>query len=335
MSWIQQNKLPAAILGVSAAGAAGLGFMLFSAYSSYTTSLEQFDATNASLASLKSATLPPSPENLAIKQGLVKEFTDEAGRLSLVLNTMQSETQAKPTTDTEFQAKLKTKIADSRKYAADRRMGLPATYNLTFDRYTAELPKSNEVATDLSGYLDAVDAIVNAFANAGVRQVEMLERSELDSEKSEVQPTTRGAAKKGPARPAVAAPKLTERRQVRAILTLDQAALQLLMSNLASPSEMAYFTVVRQLRIENERQEGPLRSEVFIPVATTGEVDENGVPIPVPVVPAVEGTPAQAVATVAAPVDAVAVLGNERLRVFLEIDLVYFLNAQTASAATR
>ena len=332
MSWIQQNKLPAAILGVSAAGVAGLGFMLYSAYSSYSTSLEQYDSTNASLASLKSAPLPPSPENLAIKHGLVKEFTDASGQLSLVLNAMQAESQPKPTTDTEFQAKLKTKIADSRKFAADRGMGLPATYNLGFDRYTGELPKSNEVATELSGYLDAMDSIINAFATAGVRQVEMVERSELDSEKAEAaKPTTRGAAKQ-PNRPAgAAAPKLTERRQVRAILTLDQAALQLLMSNLASPSEMTYFTVVRQLRIENERQEGPLRSEVSIPVEAS-QLNEEGNPI---APPAVEPVKVQGVATVAAPVDAVAVLGNERLRVFVEIDLVYFLNAQTASTGTR
>jgi len=331
MSWIQQNKVPAAIIGVSVAGAAGLGFMLFSAYSSYSTTLEQFDSVNNSLASLKSAVLAPTPENVALKQGLVKEFTDASGRLSLVLKTLQIED--KPTTDTEFQAKLKTKIADSRKTAAEKGMALPAVYNLAFDRYTSALPKSNEEATVLSGYLDAVDQIVNTFASVGVKQLEMLERSELDSEKSEPTKPSKPAPKKaGPAgRPAApVAPKLSERRQVRALLTLDQAALQQLMSSLASPSEMPYFTVVRLLRIENERQEGPLRSEmtVFNPNPEPG----NEAPKPI-----VEGQAPKPEATTAkaAPVDAVAVLGNEKLKVFLEIDLVYFLNAQTASTGTR
>lgn len=331
MSWIQQNKVPAAILGVSAAGAAGLGFMLFSAYSSYSTTLDQFDSVNGSLASLKSAVLAPTPENLAIKQGLVKEFTDASGRLSLVLNKLQVE--KKPTTDTEFQAKLKAKIAESRKAAADRGMGLPAVYNLAFDRYTGELPKSNEQATDLSGYLDAVEEIVNGFARAGVKQVEMLERSELDSEKAEPAKPAATSKKGGPAaRPGTApvAPKLTERRQVRAMLTLDQAALQVLLSNLASPSEMPYFTVVRLLRIENERQEGPLRADVNI-IPQTPAADPAPVPVPADgSAPKPEPTAARA-----APIDSVAVLGNEKLRVFLEIDLVYFLNAQTASTGTR
>ncbi|TDU68165.1 hypothetical protein EI77_03282 [Prosthecobacter fusiformis] len=331
MSWIQQNKLPAAILGVSAAGAAGLGFMLFSAYSSYNTTLDQFDAVNNSLAGLKSAVLPPSPENLAIKQGLVKEFADVAGKLSLVLNTMQAESLPKPTTDTEFQAKLKAKIAESRKMAAERGMVLPAVYNLAFDRYTGELPKSNEIATQLSGYLDAVDSIVGAFAKAGVRQVDSLERSELASEKSEpAKPTTPQRPMPGrPVAPA-AAPQLTERRQVTALLTLDQAALQQLMSNLASPSETTYFTVVRLLRIENERQDGPLRSEMNLPGPSTDAVDPALVPAGDPNAPAAPAGP-----VAAAPVDAVAVLGNERLRVYMEIDLVYFLGAQTASTGTR
>jgi len=332
MSWIQQNKVPAAILGVSAIGAAGLGFMLFSAYSSYSTTLDQFDAVNNSLASLKSATLAPTPENLAIKQGLVKEFTDASGKLSLVLNTLQIDN--KPTTDTEFQAKLKTTIADSRKTASEHGMGLPAIYNLAFDKYTSELPKSNEQATELSGYLDAVNSIVTSFAKAGVKQVEMLERSDLESEKGvSTKPAPRPQQRPGAQnRPApAAAPKLSERRQVRAMLTLDQAALQVVMSNLASPSEMPYFTVVRLLRIENERQDGPLRSEMNIPVPqepTGGDAPQIEIP----------GAPpkAEQPATISpAPVDSVAVLGNEKLRVFLEIDLVYFMNAQTASTGTK
>lgn len=331
MSWIQQNKVPAAILGVSAAGVAGLGYMLFSAYSSYNSTLENFDTVNGSIAALKSAVLAPTPENLATKQGLVKEFTDASGKLSLVLNTMQAETQPKATTDTEFQAKLKAKIADSRKMAGERGMGLPAVYNLAFDRYTGELPKSNEVATELSGYLDAVDTLVNTFAKAGVRQVDSLERSELDSEKAEAakpkSPAAKGPAPR-PGAPAATAPKLTTRRQITTMLTLDQAALQTLLSDLASPSGMPYFTVVRLLRIENERQEGPLRAETNVLAPTP--IEGGAAPVPSP-----DGSKPAAAPVGAAPAaaDSVAVLGNERLRVYLEIDLVSFVTPQTAAAA--
>lgn len=332
MSWIQNNKVPAAILGLSAAGAAGLGYMLFSAYSDYSANLEQFNSLNGSLATLKSAPLAPTPENLALKQGLVKEFTDSADKLSLVLNKLQVE--VKPTTDTEFQAKLKSKIAESRKLAGTLGVGLPAEYNLAFDRYTAELPKSAEMATELSGYLDAVDEIVNTVMKSGVKQVDMLERSELDSEKGEsAKPAPRTAVRPGrpgAAAPAPAAVKMADRRQVRMMLTTDQAALQKLMSSLASPSEMPHFTVVRLLRIENERQEGPLRADLNIlpPANPSGEGEAAA--------PAAAGASAPArAAAKPAPVDAIAVLGNERLRVFIELDLVSFLKPQTAATGTR
>lgn len=330
MSWIQQNKLPAVLMGVSAAGAAGLGFLLFSAYSSYSDSLAQFQATNSSLAGLKSASLAPTPENLALKQGLVSAFTHETNELYRVLTTLQAETQPKPTTDTEFQAKLKAAIAESRKTAAAAGMALPAVYNLTFDRYTGELPPSNEVATELSGYLDAVNTIINTFAQSGVRSLDLIERSELPSENGAA-----AAPKPGQRQPqAPAGPKLTERRQVRATMTLDQGSLQMLMAALANPSQMPYFTVVRQLRIENERFEGPLRSGVVVPGGSNVELDAEGNPIaPPPPIPGAEGEAAAPMAVTAAPPDAVAVLGDERLRVFMEIDLVYFVNLQAAAPA--
>lgn len=328
MSWIQQNKLPAAILGVSAAGAAGLGFLLFSAYQSYGERVDQFNTVNNSIATLKSAVLAPTPENLATKQGLVNEFTKASGDLSYVLKVMQDETLPKSITDTEFQATLKTTIAESRKVAAQHGMGLPAVYNLTFDRYTSELPKSNEMATELSGYLDAMNTIVNLFAKCGVRNVDMLERSDLDSEKTidPKKPAPKPQAKPGQ-QAAAAASQLVQRRQVRAMLTLDQAALQQLLSSLASPSEMKYFTVVRLIRIENERQLGPLRSEADA-ISPGTPIGPDGNPLPV----APTATEGKATGgTKPATPDAVAVLGNERLRVFLELDLVHFLTPQTAA----
>ncbi len=339
MSWIQDNKVPAAILGVSAAGAIGLGYMLFSAYSSYNTSLDQFDTLNNSLASLKSSVLPPTPENVALKQSLVKEFTDSSGKLNLVLKTLQPE--EKPTSDTEFQAKLKSQIAEIKKLAAERGVQLPAEFNLAFDRYTGELPKSGEVATQLSGYLDAVNQIIKMLIEAGVARFDLVERSELPSEKDAVaapapKRTPTPAGRPGAARPPVAAepPKLAERRQVRLVLTTDQAALQVLMSKLASPSEMPYFTVVRLLRIENEKQEGPLRSEMNIaPPALPTAPDAPKIELPPGATPAPTSNLIEAPKP-AAP-DSVAVLGQEKLRVFLEIDIVKFLTAQAPAAGTR
>lgn len=330
MSWIQQNKVPAAIIGVSVAGAAGLGFMMFNAWQGHSTALEQFDNLNRGIAGLNSATLAPTEENLAAKKALVEEFATEANKLQTVLQRLQAEVVPETLSDTGFQSKLKTRIAEVRKLATGR-MGLPAEFNLAFDKYNSELPKSNEQATELSGYLDAVERIVDAMVSSGVRQLDMIERSDLESEKvASATPARKGQAQ------TTQAVKSVDVKTLRAVITTDQAALQVLLSKLASPSEMPFFSVVRLVRIENERKEGPLRAEIGLHTlapAGGGETDDLVPPTPINITPPVGtagGSPAVDNDTIAAvqPLgqDAVDVLGNEMLKAYLEIDILGFLS---------
>lgn len=330
MSWIQDNKVPAAILGLTGAGVVGLGLMLFNAWSGASSAQEEFDMANASLARLKGASLAPTPENLAQKQKLVQEYTSEVGKLSLVLYKLQPED--KPTSNTEFQAKLKARIAEIKKAGGGR---LPAEFNLAFDQYTSELPKSDQVAAELSTYLDSIEEITRLLLKSGVKSVDQLERSPLASEKSEADKQSRQAKAKGTAKgagQASSALNITERRQVRVVVRADQGALQTLLSSLASPSEMPFFTVARLVRIENEAQVGPPR------VATGGSADAPTDPA---AAPAEAGQPAPAEAKPTAPgiqpaaPDSHVVLGRETLRAFIEIDLVKFLNPQASAAASR
>lgn len=335
MSWIQQNKVPAAIIGVSLAGAAGLGVMMFNAWQGHSTALEQFDNLNRGIAGLNSAVLAPTPENLEAKKALVDEFAAEAKKLQIVLERLQADVAPEAISDTGFQSKLKTRIAEVRKLAAGR-MGLPAEFNLAFDRYNSELPKSNDQATELSAYLDSVEKIVEVMAMSGVRQLDMIERSDLDSEKSAS--TTNTASRKGQAQ--VSAAKSLDVRTLRAVITTDQAALQVLLSKLASPSEMPFFTVLRLVRIENERKEGPLRAEIGLHTLQPQEGEPVVAPQPINIAPSITPTSPETkdgndVIAAVQPVgqDAVDVLGNELLKVYLEIDIISFLALSTAQQA--
>lgn len=335
MSWIQQNKVPAAIIGVSLAGAAGLGVMMFNAWQGHSTALEQFDNLNRGIAGLNSAVLAPTPENLEAKKALVDEFAAEAKKLQIVLERLQADVAPEAISDTGFQSKLKTRIAEVRKLAAGR-MGLPAEFNLAFDRYNSELPKSNDQATELSAYLDSVEKIVEVMAMSGVRQLDMIERSDLDSEKSVS--ATNNASRKGQAQAAAA--KSVDVKTLRAVITTDQAALQVLLSKLASPSEMPFFTVLRLVRIENERKEGPLRAEIGLHTLQPPNDETVVAPQPISIAPSITPTSQDSkegndVIAAVQPMgqDAVDVLGNEILKVYLEIDIVSFLELIAAQQA--
>jgi len=321
MDWIRENKSLAAILGVILAATLGLGYVLFDAWSGYSETKESYLGLGSQIAGLKSSRLAPTEENLKAKKALVDEYAAVVNQVGGALVILQPSVQ--PIKDIEFQAKLKTKIAEARKAAGLSKMNLPADFAFGFDDYTAGLPKSAEAAAELSSFLDAVDELVRLFMKCGVASVDLLERSKLPQELDQAaQNAQRG----------VAVPAVLEKRQISVILTLDQGPLQLLISRLANPSDMPFFTSLRLLRVENEKQEGPLRAEVKLPEAPANPGGDSGA--------AVAATPDQAKPASdelkpppPAPVDSVPVIGKERLKVRMEIDLVKFLDAAKGTAA--
>jgi hypothetical protein len=126
---------------------------------------------------------------------------------------------------------------------------------------------------------------------------------------------------------AMAAPSIYESRRVSIILTLDQGPLQLLVSRLANPSDMPFFTSLKVLRIENEMQEGPIRSDISVPQAEVPTAEGAAV------TPAASTPSNEIKAPPPAPVDSIPVIGRERLKVRMEIDLLKFLDAARGVAA--
>lgn len=332
MDWIRENKKLATLMGVFLVAAAGLGFLLVTSYSAYAESRQRFDTANGSLASMKSADLYPSTENLDKKKALVDEYEQKVTTLSKVLLSLQPKVES--LTETDFQAKLKAKIAEIRTKAG-KATQLPGDFALGFPEYTASLPKSASIATELSDYLDASEAVVTTLIQAGVDSVETFDRTQLASEKGETTTPSVAAnpgARSGPAMPATKeVAKLVERRTLTINMTTDQGSLQSVLNQLASPSKMPHFTAVRLLRIENEKAEGPLRATV------AQDLSRNRAPQTEEGFDQVMVTPdgeAKAVATgpevISAPKpankDAVGVLGQEKLKAYLEIDLIKFIN---------
>lgn len=342
MDWIRENKKLATIVVIFTVGAIALGVVLFLSHSAYAASLEDFNTKSSRVVSMEKAPLYPSEQNVAELDTKVTAYETEVSRLGGVLLKLQTPVQ--PITDTDFQAKLKQLIAETKAKSAGL-MQLPKDFALGFDAYTQSLPRSPEAARELGDYLDAVNAVLTAALDSGVRSIDTLERSALAVEKDAPPPPKPVAVKKEstfgkkgkPTKKAVAPPKeiakVVERRELKLSFTSDQKALQTLTNTLASASKMPYYTVLRIARIENEKQEGPLRASV---TATDTPIGAPNVPLPAEVsdtttAPAAEGaTPVAPKAEVIeaakpAPPDAQAVLGGEALKVYFEIDLVRFV----------
>jgi hypothetical protein len=327
MDWIRENKPLAAILGVIIAGSLALGYLLFGAWSSYSEAKENFLAQGAQVAALKSARLSPSDANLQAKRALVEEYAANVNRLGGALLILQP--PVLPIKDIEFQTKLKAKIAEARQSATNSKLSLPAEFAFGFDEYTSSLPKA-EAAAELSNYLDAMVELVKLFMLCGVQSLDVLERFKLPLEQeSAVASPQQRAIRPGARQPtmATASPSIYESRRVSIILTLDQGPLQLLVSRLANPSDMPFFTSLKVLRIENEMQEGPIRSDISVPQAEVPTAEGAAVT-------PTASTPSNEIkAPPPAPVDSIPVIGRERLKVRMEIDLLKFLDAARGVAA--
>jgi hypothetical protein len=334
MDWIRQNKSLATIVGVFLVGSLAIGGVLLMANSSYSTSLDEMTSLSGKVTMQEKASLYPSEANLETLAEKVSGYEDAVSNLGGVLLKLQP--PVKEITDTDFVAKLKTRIADVRKKAGDTSIKLPKDFAFGFDTYTKGLPPTPEAARQLNDYFETVDAVVNTALDAGIVSLDNLVRSELIVEKPNA-PAPKAEApepkkksktptkiKGKPVKPAKEIAKVVERRQLTLSMTTDQKAFQALTNALASPSKMPYFTVVRVLRVENEKQDGPFRNAVIPPPEPVPSAD------PAPVKPAADGAPAAPQAEViaapkpAAP-DAIAVMGKELLKVYFEIDLVRFL----------
>jgi hypothetical protein len=197
-----------------------------------------------------------------------------------------------------------------------------------------------------------VDAIISAAITAGVKSIDSLSRSELEVEKG-LPPAPRtpppapknvkksSSKKKGSARPVVKPPvevaQVVEKRQIILQMKLDQGSLQNFINTLASPGKMPHFTVIRVIRVENEKQEGPMIGATDEKTDKAAAAAAAHVPdAPVKIADAAAGITAPKVEVIRAATpdayDAFAVLGQENLSAYFEIDLVRFVEPAAAEA---
>lgn len=329
MNWVQENKSLAGILGVMIAGILGLGAWLFLSYSEYTTSMETWSQNDVTISNLKSKKVYPSKENAEARESEVGNYGEKVDLLRSGLLSERVQQPIKPMSQTEFQARLKERATAMVQLAKSADIALPADFALGFGDYTNNVPRTAEVAAELGVHLDVMERLVTTVIQSGVKSIDLFERSKLPHEERPVEvkvperrrPAAKPAAskpKKGTKRPAIteeqAAEPVLDRYPVKLVLTTDQGPFQNIINTLCDPVKMPHFLVVRLVRIENERQDGPSRDEI----ARKKNPD-------VSLEPTTDPAAADA-ATAAAKVapDAVTIMGEEKLKVYLEVDYVRF-----------
>lgn len=333
MNWAQENKTLAGIVGVMIAGAVGLGAWLFFSWSGYSASMEQWETTQARIATIKGKKLEPTEANVASREKFLNDYAEKVNSLRTALLAVQQ--VAKPMSETEFQAKLKERATEMKRLskAAFMKPELADDFALGFDKYAAQPPRSADIAADLNIHLDVMEKLVTTCIEAGVTSIDMLERTKLPNEDAPAPPkaapvkakATASSKKKDKAKKPViteqaAAEPVLDRYPIKLQITTDQGPLQALMNTLCHPGKMPHFLVVRLLRIENARLDGPTKEEMKSRISASSQATTEAA-APTPPKP---GDPQTiAVPKPAAP-DAQDIMGNEMLKVYMEVDYIRF-----------
>ena len=267
-------------------------------------------------------------------------YVEKVNLLRAALLSDKVQQAVTPIAQTDFQARLKERANVVKRLSASVAMTrLADDFALGFDEYTNTVPRTAEVAAQLNVQLNVMEKLVTTLIQAGVTSIDMLERTKLAEETvappPKAPPPTAAKTKsksktktKGPktfiTEQAAAEPVL-DRHPIKILLTTDQGPFQEIMNTLQHPGKMPHFLVVRQVRVENSRLDGPTKEEMshrksLAPTPAPGE--EVSAP---EVKPGAKPTEARPIAAPKpAPADAAIIMGNEPLKVYLEVDYVRF-----------
>jgi len=324
MSQGKQSKFLTIYFSALGVGALALGYLGWSASSTAEEAEAKYKAAVTDLDRLEKSPLSRTKENAAKKTDLVKAYVDQVQALNTSMLAWQVPANEAETGES-FQKKLIQAVKTAKEDGVSKQVKVPEKFDFGMDKYLASFPVGT--APRLSAQLDSLIFLVNAAMDAGVSSIDSLIRMESAFEteapdepvptpgKKPVKPAPAPKPKPGDKKvavekdkPAVDESKVLERQPLALTVTGKNKSVLSLLEALAntSPEEKSpHFFVIRTLRVENQLKDGPAKTQ-------TVELKEEEITEP-------DGTKK----TVKR--DAMYLLGNEQVRMSLELDLIRFV----------
>lgn len=304
---------------------AGTGFYAFSNFSKYQEALSSWDAKVSTIESLEKRVPYPNEENAKAVEELVGAYRASVASLSETLKSFQRPLNT-TLANTEFQQRVKKRVEDFRAFAQENGFEIVTEngFHLGFDAY-AEVVPTQELVPELDYELEAIDYLLRKLVASGSKTMTSFERDPIPGEPGGPEKRAEGVVQKYP---------------VRIRFQGSHDVLQTFINDLANDRE--FFYVVRVLKVQNENEEGPLKltaedgtsfarfenpitKEIASPEllnewradgATEADVEEK----------------AKAAGFIKADQDARVLMGQEKMNVFLVVDISRFLSPEEQEA---
>lgn len=303
----------------------GSAFYAFSGYSKYSEAMGSWDEKVRTIESLERKVPYPNEENAEALEARKDELDGAVQGLFESLDAFQRPLD-KEMTNTQFQEKVVERVQQFREFAKEEEMGLledPQTFQLGFDVYATDIPKP-ELVPYLNYELEAIDKLLRQLGKSDAEALITFERDPIPGEQGGPEKQESSVVHKYP---------------IRLRIQARHDSYQKFINGMANDKE--FFYILRVLKVKNENPEGPIKL-----VADDGTTD----------LPAYINPDTQEIASYARLVewgypdstseeitaaarefgfelnkqDARVLMGEEKLNVFMVIDIVRFVRGEEA-----
>lgn len=242
----------------------GSGFFFFKAYTAYSANNQQHQMLTGKLRKLENYEIYPDTQNVEAMEVAIDAYETEVNKLHEQLKAFQTPLKQIPAR--QFPQDLKRTVEEFRDYRVKNRVVTPEPFYLGFDKYEFNEPVPG--ATGILQYqLEATNHLVHLAIDNGADVIYSLTREETAVERGEEDPELTQRVVKYP---------------VTFAFRTTHEGFREFLNKVSNGTD--YFYLVRVLRIDNEKKEGPpkvvQRQEVWIgpdgEVITSDDLNEEG-----------------------------------------------------------
>jgi len=357
MSWIQENKFVAGLIGVTAVLGGGILYFGNSQGNAYNEKMEKYETLKGQYATLEKSKPYPNSANKKAKEEAMAAYRESISEVRKGLTAYRPEKLERMTPE-QFSDLRVDASKKMRKMFEDIGTTLPEETQFGFEKYANSAVKS--AATPKLNYqLEATQWLLTRLAEVKPSALVNIVRKPLPIETGKAAPAQnnapvrkkgakrKGGKNKGGARP-VAASGPYELMSMELTFTAREDGVREFLKDMVSSEK--YFFAIRSVRVRNEKQTPPTEKDANFPAAPAvpdpfsgfpglGDAPEGDATTDDTATPAA-GDGAAAVPEPAAPVAPVAgngdrvlkqVLGDEKLDVHIVFDIVLLKSVKAAA----
>ncbi len=311
------------VIAVLALG--GGGYYAASSYGKYRDALDSWDAKVSTVESMERKAPYPNDENFKGLSAKVDSYKTSVTALSQTLNSFQRPLNTE-LRNTDFQVRVKTKVEEFRKAAAQAKMEIESSsdFQLGFDSYANTMP-GQDLVPILDYELEAIDHMLQKLLTCGAEKLSEFQRDPIFGESAGPKEGETGTVHKYP---------------VRYRFTGSYDSLQKFINELANDRE--FFYIVRVMKVQNSSLEGARKLATGGDEATTRYEDPSTKQVATAEMLAEWGqgtaseeevaAKAKAAGFIKADLDARVLMGLEKLNVYLVVDITRFDNTRGESS---